>query len=58
MIPVQTLAFEQYRGEYRKDNKRHHLLNNLQLHQRKWAAIADEPDAIGWNLERILKKSY
>jgi hypothetical protein len=33
MIPVQTLAFEQYRGEYRKDNKRHHLLNNLQLHQ-------------------------
>ncbi len=53
MVPMQRLPLKQHGSEYRKDNKRHHFLNNLQLHQRKRTAIAYEPDTVCRNLKGI-----
>ncbi len=58
VIPVQRFALEKHGGEYGEDYQRYYFLDDLQLHQRKRAAVADEADAIGWNLKRILGKSY
>ena len=56
MVPVQRLSLEQQRREQREDGERHHLLNHLELHQRKGAAIPHEPDAVGGYLAHVFQK--
>ena len=54
MVPVQSLASEEYGGEYGEDDERDNLLHHFELHQREGAAIIDESDSVGGNLARVL----
>ena len=56
MIPLQCLAAEEENGEEREDYKCDNLLDNLELHQRKRASIADKTDAVSRNLAGILRQ--
>ena len=56
MIPMQGLALEEDRSKHRKDDQSNHFLNHLQLHEGKRTTIFHKTDAIGWNLEKVLKK--
>ena len=41
-----------------EDDERHCLLNDLELHQREWAAIDLRADAVGWDHERIFEQCH
>lgn len=53
VVPMQCLTLEKYRGEDGEDDERDDLLDDLQLHEREWSAVARESDAVGRNLTGI-----
>lgn len=57
MIPMERLAFKEHRGERYKDSKGDDFLNHFELYQRKGASVFVKPDAVGRDLEAILKES-
>lgn len=57
VVPLQPLVHE-YHHKEREDHKRHHLLNNLQVPQRKWASHSLAADAVGRYLEAVLEECY
>lgn len=57
MIPLQCLSLKLDIGNEAKDNQRNNFLNNLQLHERKGAAIAFEANSIGRHLTAIFEES-
>lgn len=56
MIPVQGLAAKKDYGKDRKHRKGDYFLDNLELHQRKGPAVADEAHAVGRHLKAVLGK--
>ena len=47
------------KGYHREEDKHHqcnHLLQNLQLHEREWSAIALKANAIGRHLQAVLEE--
>jgi len=53
VVPVERLAVEEYDGEAREYHQRDDLLDDLELHQVKFTAIAHVTEAIGRHLARI-----
>ena len=56
VIPMQVLATKQQHCEARENHQRDHLLHNLELHQRKRAAVSDKAVTVGRYLTRIFGK--
>ena len=56
MIPVELLSLEEEIGNDAEDDKRDDLLNDFQLHQREWPAIADKAYPVGWYLTAVLEE--
>ena len=56
MIPFQ-LHFEGNHREHGKYGERNHLLDDLELHDIKGAAVVAEPQPVGWHLKAIFEKS-
>ena len=54
MVPVQSLASEEYGGEYGEDDERDNLLHHFELHQREWSSVAHKTYAVGGYLARVL----
>ena len=44
-------------GEHHKHHQRDHLLQDLQLHQREWSAVALKADTVGGHLQAIFKNA-
>ena len=55
VIPMQSLALEEDRSKYGKDNQRNHFLNHLQLHKGERTSILYKTDSVGGNLEKVLR---
>lgn len=56
MIPTESLVLEGDEREDGEHGERDHLLDDLQLHQREGAAVADEADPVGGNHEGVLEE--
>ena len=56
MVPAELLILEGDGGEADENDERDHLLDHFQLDQGKGATVAREPNAIGRNLQAILKE--
>jgi hypothetical protein len=57
VIPPKGKIFEKDQRESRKDDKRDHLLDHLQLDKGERASLLLETDPVGRHLETIFKKS-
>ena len=57
MIPMERLAFKEYCGERYKDSQGDDFLDHLELYQGEGASVFVKPDAVGRDLEAILKES-
>lgn len=58
MIPMQTLPLEEHVRNNGKYDERNALLDNFELYQSEWAAIANEAYTIGWHLTAIFEECY
>ena len=56
MIPLQCLALEENNGEDRENGNRDDLLDDLELHQRKGSAVADEAHTVCRHLTSVLEE--
>lgn len=56
MIPLQRLALEENNGEDRENGNRDDLLDDLELHQRKGSAVADEAHTVCRHLTSVLEE--
>ena len=55
MVPLKALLKNHHREDH-KDGQCNSLLYGFELHQAKRTTIILKPDAVGWNLEQVLKE--
>lgn len=53
---MESLSFKQQRYDDRKDNERHHLLNDLELYKRERSAVVNIPQPVGRHLTDVFKQ--
>ena len=58
MIPLKLFATKHEGSDKSEDNERQRLLYDFKLHQREWAAVATETDAVGRHLTGVLRQRY
>ena len=56
MVPLQSLALEEYHGEYREDNQGDGFLYDLELHQGECAAVSGESEAVCGHLAAVFSQ--
>ena len=56
VVPLQGLSFEDQYSKDGEDGDGKHLLDNLQLHQGEWSAVALETDAVAVHLADVFGK--
>ncbi|GAA3001859.1 hypothetical protein GCM10019997_16120 [Prevotella corporis] len=57
MIPMETLTIEKHDRKDCENQERYDFLDDLQLHQRETATIANVPQAVGRNLTSVFCQS-
>ena len=56
VIPLQRLTLEENNGEDRENGNRDDLLDDLELHQRKGSAVANEAHTVCRHLTSVLEE--